>query len=61
MRLGQENNQAPFRFLKPEEFAALSAEEKVAYLDKAHEALKSKLESGPLSDYNYAKKRPEGS
>lgn len=42
-----EKNQKPFRFLKPEEFAALKQEEKAKYLQQAIEAVKR---GDPLDD-----------
>ena len=49
MRLAEEKNPPPFRFLKPQEFAALKQEEKITYLAQAIEAVKAgrPLEESP--------------
>jgi hypothetical protein len=40
----KKNTTPPFRFLKPDEFAALPTEKKLIYLDMAYEALREKMD-----------------
>jgi len=48
----KEPDAVPFRFLSQKEFAALSTDDRVKYLERALEAIKSGHPLGDLTDKN---------